>query len=410
LATPKLTDEKIKADYTQFAREFEPLETKTQLHVIMDQRTRAWYCECHISAQKLISLGTIDVPLDPDEQAEYRANREIVEGPAFDKMKDDAKKLRSFSNIVVEYTKEFDPEHPLKIIGGQHRYQAIKEALSVGVGVDVVHGVKVYLGLDAEQRLDVQLISNTNIATSTDLFDRMHETVKGPELRSWCQEVGLLESARDFTDRRSRGGPISVQLARTFIVNFYLGQSISHDKFDGTDTTPELSVSGEHDANWERVRAKPELWKDLALRRAASEFAKLVAAQRSAFVGRKGIPPDYPEKAMNAAILSSWAYVAGMLQKNEVRLGRHFALSANGGRDPLNAAVLAAGRHKTDPPNYRGLGYRTDAKERGRFVELFNLQAESGKGITKPSVDAAIAQYHAKRAVLEAQQARAKVA
>jgi hypothetical protein len=91
-------------------------------------------------------------------------------------------------------------------------------------------------------------------------------------------------------------------------------------------------------------------------------------------------------------------------------LVRHFALSANGGRDPLNAAVLAAGRHKTDPPNYRGLGYRTDAKERGRFVELFNLQAESGKGITKPSVDAAIAQYHAKRAVLEAQQARAKVA
>lgn len=111
---------------------------------------------------------------------------------------------------------------------------------------------------------------------------------------------------------------------------------------------------------------------------------------------------------MNAAILSSWAYVAGMLQKNEVRLNRHFELAQTVGRDPLNASVLAAGRHKSDPQNYRGLGYRTDAKERGRFVELFNLQAENGKGVTKPNVDAAIAQYHAKRAVLEAQLAKAK--
>ena len=59
---------------------------------------------------------------------------------------------------------------------------------------------------------------------------------------------------------------------------------------------------------------------------------------------------------MNAAILSSWAYVAGMLQKNDVRLNRHFNLSTLSGRDPLNAAVLAAGRHKSDPQNYRGLG------------------------------------------------------
>jgi len=406
LAAPKLTDEKVKADYAQFAKEFDPIEKLSSLHILNDQRTGAWYCECHISAKKLIELGTIDVPLDPDEQAEYRANREIVEGPAFDKMKDDAKKLRSFSNIVVEYTKEFDPDHPLKVIGGQHRFQAIKEALDEGV--NELHGVKVYLGLDAEQRLDVQLISNTNIATSTDLYDRMHETVKGPELRDWCQEVGFLEKGRDFTDRRSRGGPISVQLARTFIVNFYLGQSIDATKFDTTDTTPELAVSGEHDANWEKIRTKTGIWKEKTLKQAAAEFAKLVAMQRKAFEGRKGTPPDYPEKAMNAAILSSWAYVAGMLQKNDVRLSRHFALSTTTGRDPLNAAVLAAGRHKSDPQNYRGLGYRTDAKERGRFVELFNLQAENGKGITKANVDAAIAQFHAKRAVLEAQQARAR--
>lgn len=406
MAIPEpLTPEKIKAHYIEFANVAKPVDG-AKLHVFCDERTGAYYCECHVLAATLVALSTIDVPLDPDEQPEYRANREIVEGPAFDKMKNDAKQKRSFSNIVVEYTKEFDPEHPLKVIGGQHRFEAIREAAEFGI--NVVHGIKVYLGLNADQRLDVQLISNTNIATSTDLFDRMHETVKGPELRDWCQKVGLLENGTDFTDRRVRGGPISVQLARTFIVNFFLGQSVDSDSFDRTDTTPTLCVSGEHDASWEKAREKPGIWSDPALQRAGEEFARLVKAQRAAFAGRKGAPPDYPEKAMNAAVLAAWSYVSGMLQGNAVRLARHYGLADTAGRDPLNAAVLATGRHKTDPQNYRGLGYRTDAKERGRAVELFYLQAENGKGINKASVNSAIASYHAKRAVLEAQQARAK--
>jgi hypothetical protein len=127
-------------------------------------------------------LGTIDVPLDPEEQSDYRANRDIVlNNSAFHTMKEDAKQKRSFSNIVAEYTKEFDAEHPLKIIGGQHRFEAIREALSFGI--DQYHGVKVYLALDIKQRLDVQLISNTNIAISGDLFDRLQETFQGPQLR-----------------------------------------------------------------------------------------------------------------------------------------------------------------------------------------------------------------------------------
>lgn len=100
-------------------------------------------------------------------------------------------------------------------------------------------------------------------------------------------------------------------------------------------------------------------------------------------------------------------YVAGALHCNQERLKRHFRLVESSGHDPLNAAALAAGRHKTDPTNYRGLGYRTDAKERGRLVELFNFQAEHGNGIAKGAITAAIAQYHAKQAALEAQQARA---
>ncbi len=69
--------------------------------------------------------------------------------------------------------------------------------------------------------------------------------------------------------------------------------------------------------------------------------------------------------------------------------------------NPLNAAALAKGRHKTDPENYRGLGYRTDPKERGRFVELLYLQAEKGNGIATGQIDLAIKKYHAKQAALE---------
>jgi hypothetical protein len=111
-------------------------------------------------ALKLLELSTTDVPLDPEDQPDYRANREIVaDHAAFFAMKEDAKLRRSFSNIVAEFTTEFDETHPLKIIGGQHRFEAIKEAYAAGV--NEVHGVKVYFGLSSEQRFDAQLISNT---------------------------------------------------------------------------------------------------------------------------------------------------------------------------------------------------------------------------------------------------------
>ncbi len=80
---------------------------------------------------------------------------------------------------------------------------------------------------------------------------------------------------------------------------------------------------------------------------------------------------------------------------------RHFRLSEITNTDPLNAAILAKGRHKTDPENYRGLGTRTDVKDRGRLTELFFLQAEKGNGINKKLVDLAVQKYHAKAAMLK---------
>jgi hypothetical protein len=52
-----------------FAKEFQPLETHDRLFEFTDSRTGARYCECHIRGSKIVSLGTIDVPLDPEEQA-----------------------------------------------------------------------------------------------------------------------------------------------------------------------------------------------------------------------------------------------------------------------------------------------------------------------------------------------------
>jgi hypothetical protein len=389
--------------FKQFEKECKPLESGKSLLTLVDRRTNARYCECHIKASILSSLATADLPLDPDSQAQYRANREILtDDPGFRRMQDDAKKGRAFSNIVAEYTKDFDEAHPVKIVGGQHRFKAIQGALHEAV--DEYHGVKVYFGLDKKQRLDVQLISNTNIAVSRDLFDRLQETFVGPQLREWCHKVGLLPLGKDFADHYKRGGLISVRMAKTFITNYIAGKRLPLDKFATTNTTPVICPTGEHDPNWEELKANTQgLWTDPKLQEAGREFALLAAAQQVFFKRNKQrAKADYPQKAYNMAVFSAWPYVAGLLHNNEPRLKRHFALRNATGKDPLNAAALTGGRHKTDPDNYRGLGYRTDPRERGRFVELFNIQAEDGKGITPKSIRIAISDYHAKQAHLDA--------
>jgi hypothetical protein len=398
----------IQEKIENFVNLFQPLED--DLIVMTDFFTKAYYIEVHILAQKMIGLGTIDVPLDPEEQSEYRANREVVEDhDAFLRMQEDAINGRTFSNIVAEFNTAFNEDKPLKIIGGQHRFIAIREALEKDI--DHYHGIKLYFGLNIEQRLDVQLISNTNIAVASDLLDRMFETLKGPELRNWCQSTGLLLEGQDFSDKKQRTSHITVRLARTFIMSYIEGRKNKKKNYDKVNPTPIIAKTGSVDEAWETIRTnEKDLWSDTKILEAARQFAKLHLKQKEFFERKKKNTLEFAYKAFNYSVLSSWAYIAGILEENEVRLKRHFELSMAEGGDPLNASALQKGRHKTDPDNYRGLGTRTDKKELGRLSELFFLQAEKGSGLNAALVDLAIKKYHAKLATLEVQEAEQKIA
>jgi hypothetical protein len=392
----------LEAIVEDFISYMDPIEGDG-LFLFRDDCTGAIYTECHIAADIMLQHSTDDVALDPDGSAEYRANRQLVDDhAAFKQMESDALKGRSFSNFVAEFIP--GEAKPLKIIGGQHRYNAVKGARDGGV--NVVHGLKVYFGLTKDQRLDVQVISNTNITVSKDLLDRMYETISGSELREWCQGANLLSKDEDFADKRKRGSPISVAAARNFIINFYAGKAASSAPFSETNTTPSFSKSGvQNPADWAAVKKEhPDLWQDADLLSAAQEYAKLRQAQEEAFTGKNGKPvsgmSDFRDKANNMAIVSAWAYSAGLLSGNPTRLQKHYDLSKPAKSDPLKAAILAKARHGTDPDNYRGLGYRTDPQERGRMVELFWIQAEKGGGFTTKMVEVALEAYHAKHAVL----------
>lgn len=401
------TKSNIENQVLVFTELFDPLE-KSKEFIIVDKRTRALFWECHIKANKLIDLSTIDVPLDPEYQAEYRANRDIVEDHnAYLLMKQDALGGRIFSNIVGEYSVKYNKSHPFKIIGGQHRFNAIKEAYQIGI--DEYHGIKVYFLLDKKQRLDVQLISNTNIAVAGDLLDRMYETVLGPELREWCQKVGLLDFGCDFSDRKQRGSRITVRGARSFIISYSEGKKCKSKDFEKIKAEPIITKTGVIDEQWNKLRSdKSGIWTDKDLEEAGKQYAVLNKSQFDFIHAHKG-SAEYAEKALNYAIISSWAFVTGLLQDNIVRLERHYNLANKTSTDPFNSVALAKARHKTDPENYRGLGTRTDIKERGRLFELFYAQAEKGDGISKGLIDYAIKSYHAKLAFLEADEAKRKI-
>jgi len=391
--------------FKNFLDAFKPHEIKTgaKLCLYFDERSSAFYTTCHLEGRVVAQFCDTEATLDANEEDEiYKLNREITEDQAaFKIMEDDAVKGRSFEDIVLEYDTCYRPKKPLKVYGGQHRLRAISKAEAVKG--HILHGVRVYFSLSREQKVEIATVNNTAITVPNDLLDRMREQLLGSELRSWCQNVGLLDKGEDFADRRSPDIP-TVRIARTLLVNFNLG--IEGLKIEDTLHQPILCNSGGLDEDYMNVRNKI-VWSDPGLLEMGKQFARLHRLQRDTVTSRsEDNNAEFARKALSLAVVSSWAYAAGLFQSNPEYLKNLFSLPDNvvPPEDPLNAKALSLARLKgTDPDTYRGLGARSGPKELGRMFEVFLVLAcKRKKRITKDIANAAIQSYEAKRAVYEA--------
>lgn len=64
---------------------------------------------------------------------------------------------------------------------------------------------------------------------------------------------------------------------------------------------------------------------------------------------------------------------------------------ARGAIDPLNAAEMSKFKHDQDPLTYRGLGTRSDPKERQRMAQVFLARSVSqGTAIDKTLITQAV--------------------
>ena len=391
----------------EFLKIFKTFEEKNGLKLLLlrDDRSNAFYLNCHLDSKVLALKTDLDAVLDPTESEDYKLNREIyTDTYAYRLMESDALKGRSFEDLVVEYDTSYRAERPLKVFGGQHRIMAITEA--VKKDVSVVHGVRVYFGLSIEQKVNIAMANNTSIAVSNDLLDRMQEDLLGANLRNWCQTVGLLDEGQNFVDRRSPEGIPTVRIARTLLVNFYVGKNAKEDDFH----VPIVCSSGPGiDEHYKNLRDNID-WSDKALQTIGHQFARIHKLQRERVLGRdtdKYI--EFANKAMHPCVAASWAYAAGFLQRATEALNNHYALAdLDPPGDPLNAKALLNARLKgVDPDTYRGLGARINNVELGRMLEVFLLQATKAtqRGITQKLANAAIKSYEAKRAKSEADRA-----
>jgi len=390
---------------------FRPYEIRNGLKLMLyfDKKSGAYYLQCHLDGRTLVSNCDLEATLDGSKEDEiYKLNRDITEDKAaYKAMEYDAIGGRTFEDLVIEYDISYKPERPLKVYGGQHRVRAITKA--VKRKVNEFHGVRIYLNLSREQKVEIATVNNTSIAVSNDLLDRMREQMIGSELRDWCQSLGLLGKGKDFADRRSATIP-TVRIARTLIVNFYHGMEASDDDFH----QPTICQSGGMDEDYLEVREKVD-WSNEALIAMGKEFARLHELQRQTVTEReKDSYAEFARKVLSLSVVASWAYAAGLFQRNPEHLRNHYSLpdSVSPPDDPLNGKALSEARLKgTDPDTYRGLGTRSNARELGRMLEVFLVQSTkaSRRGITKALANAAIKSYEAKRATCEADKALRRI-
>lgn len=412
----KKTPEGVKNSFNEFWEEVKTIECEKELDPILfqDNKSGAFYIECHSLASVVESLLDTDAVLDPEEQEEFRANRDIQERhKAFLKMIADAQSGRQFSDIIIEFNKQYKADKPLKVLGGQHRVFALRESLANGV--DRPHGFKVYFDLTMEQRNEITQISNTNIAIPADLIDRMQETMLRSGLREWCKKVGILKKNEDFSERKTTEGIISVRVARSFVVNFIEGMK---EKFDPKKLyIPYIcksGVGGEIDARYKKLLddRKDKLWQDKNLLSAGKAFSNLHKTQMKAIDSDPDLMKikEYRIKAITPVVASAWALIAGLIAKDVKRQTKFYNLSSVKNENPLNSEGLSNANHHTDESTYRGVGTRTDKKELGRMAEILLTYIDSPRSnITKNIIDAGIRSYHAKVAMEEAETAKDKI-
>jgi len=276
---------KVKKELVMFLKCVKPLESSHDIPVIVfqDGVRGSYYIKCTLSAKDAAKLCDLNAKLDIKNPESYRANRELLLSHAtYLKMETDSASGREFNDIIVEYNTQYNSSNPLKVWGGQHRINAIKNK---GRDINRYHGFRIYFDLSKEQRTELALISNTNISVSNDTFDRMvEETIFGNVLRNWCRKVGFLKRGEDFPDIGSRSEKITVKRARSFIVNFYLGKEegaqIATDKLDKHVYNPYIATSGVNiDPKYESIIPKNDILKDTALIKAGQSFFALHDAQ-----------------------------------------------------------------------------------------------------------------------------------
>ncbi len=376
-------EQQVERAVKEFLKDVDTLEKMRDLpvYIFQDGVKKSYYVRCALSGETMSKVISLDARLNPQTGEMFRDNREILQTHnTFLRMKADAESEREFNDIMVEYITSYLPEKPLKVWGGQHRSRAIIDAY-LQKKVSRYHGFRVYFCLSKEQRVELALISNTNIAVSNDLFDRqMEETYMGPSLRRWYTKVGLLKKGEDFPDVGSHAERITTQGARSFIVNFFkgkqIGEQISDERLDRNVYEPYLCQSGifldeEYRQLVEKMGSK--LWSDKGLLEAGEAFARLHKKQYEAIKKSKGNYRVFRMKALIPSVLTAWSYVSGLLQSHPSRLQVHLTVPQppKGVPDPLNAEEMSKFKSYQDVETYRGLGTRTIMKDRQRMVQVF---------------------------------------
>lgn len=399
-------DNGIKGLVTTFLEKIPTLEKALNLPVIIfqDGVNKSYYIKCSIRASIVSQLVDLNAKLSTDDKISFRANRELLLGhKTYQKMQADALEGREFNDIIVEYNFGYKPDKPLKIWGGQHRSKAIIESATA---TDRYHGFRVFFNLTTQQRTELALVSNTNISVSNDTFDRMlEETMFGNSLRDFFQTIGFLNKSEDFPDVGSKSDKITVKLARSFIVNFYLGkdksEQLPRDEIDRNFYDPYLVETGVViDLKYKGMmdNYKSEIIRDKELLKAGKEYYRLHKAQQDAIRGSKGKIANrrgFRNKALVESVLCGWAFVAGLLHKDKIRLENHYRIPRTNSKipDPLNSQEMSKFKHDSDPPTYRGLGTRSSLKDRQRIAQLFLAKSlSSNVVIEKKLMERAVSQ------------------